>query len=139
MSDIVPVAPPKPAGWYPDPYGTPDKRWWSGSAWTQHLESDSLRPAVPAAIGNTGDKARTYAISALVMGVLANFLNLFFALTILAWVRSNQAKKLIDEGLGGENPASLTTIVTLGRVFALIGIINGVFYLVMIAGALFFV
>ncbi|HET6818912.1 MAG TPA: DUF2510 domain-containing protein [Mycobacteriales bacterium] len=25
---------PPPAGWYPNPDGTPSLRWWSGVAWT---------------------------------------------------------------------------------------------------------
>ncbi|HEY4267618.1 MAG TPA: DUF2510 domain-containing protein [Galbitalea sp.] len=27
-----------PAGWYPDPAGSNQLRWWSGSYWTVHLE-----------------------------------------------------------------------------------------------------
>lgn len=26
-----------PAGWYPDPLGLPQRRWWDSSAWTQHV------------------------------------------------------------------------------------------------------
>lgn len=31
-----------PAGWYPDPYGIPQLRWWNGSQWT-----DATHPLVP--------------------------------------------------------------------------------------------
>ncbi len=26
-----------PAGWYPDPMGLPQRRWWNSSSWTQHV------------------------------------------------------------------------------------------------------
>jgi|GEM_PF-6181813 hypothetical protein len=28
-----------PAGWYPDPTGTGDNRWWNGVEWTNNLGS----------------------------------------------------------------------------------------------------
>jgi hypothetical protein len=33
----APTAP--PAGWYDDPHGDSGKRWWDGSAWTEHRNS----------------------------------------------------------------------------------------------------
>lgn len=33
----MPAAVP-PAGWYPDPAGTPRQRWWNGVAWTEDLQ-----------------------------------------------------------------------------------------------------
>lgn len=43
-----------PAGWYPDPVGESDTRWWDGSAWTIH--TSVLRPELvqPHAAGLTG-------------------------------------------------------------------------------------
>ena len=35
-----------PAGWYSDPAGSPNRRWWDGQAWTQHTEQ--LPPPVQA-------------------------------------------------------------------------------------------
>ncbi len=34
-----------PAGWYPDPLGLPQLRWWDNTAWTEHT-SDSREPLV---------------------------------------------------------------------------------------------
>jgi hypothetical protein len=38
-----------PAGWYPDPRGLPQRRWWDGSSWTHALESPPTPAATPAA------------------------------------------------------------------------------------------
>lgn len=39
------------AGWYPDPLGTPQMRWWDGSSWTRHIstarETPTVRSAAP--------------------------------------------------------------------------------------------
>ena len=35
-----------PAGWYPDPLGLPQLRWWDNHSWTEHT-SDARRPATP--------------------------------------------------------------------------------------------
>ena len=32
-----------PAGWYPDPLGLPQLRWWDNHAWTEHI-SDARQP-----------------------------------------------------------------------------------------------
>ena len=34
-----------PAGWYPDPLGLPQLRWWDNHAWTEHT-SDARQPMV---------------------------------------------------------------------------------------------
>ena len=35
MSDQYPV----PAGWYPDPLGHPQLRWWNGEGWTEQVSA----------------------------------------------------------------------------------------------------
>jgi hypothetical protein len=37
-----------PAGWYPDPLGADKRRWWDGTAWTQHVATRSAAGAAPA-------------------------------------------------------------------------------------------
>jgi len=39
-----------PAGWYPDPRGTKQRRWWDGTSWTHALEAppEPVAPAAPA-------------------------------------------------------------------------------------------
>ncbi|MEV5613102.1 phospholipid scramblase-related protein [Streptomyces sp. NPDC052225] len=39
-----------PAGWYPDPQGTPQTlRWWDGSQWTEHTHAGQAQAQAPAA------------------------------------------------------------------------------------------
>jgi uncharacterized protein YxjI len=36
----APARPPEhPAGWYPDPFGRHESRWWDGVRWTEHVAS----------------------------------------------------------------------------------------------------
>jgi uncharacterized protein YxjI len=32
-----------PQGWYPDPYGRHEQRWWDGTRWTEHVASHGRR------------------------------------------------------------------------------------------------
>jgi Protein of unknown function (DUF2510) len=57
---------PIPAGWYPDPHGTLQQRWWNGSSWTQEIApykpTLSLIPAdpLPKATGSTPNNLPAY-------------------------------------------------------------------------------
>lgn len=41
-----------PAGWYPDPLGLPQLRWWDNHAWTEHT-SDARQPMVAESMAET--------------------------------------------------------------------------------------
>jgi uncharacterized RDD family membrane protein YckC len=38
-----------PEGWYPDPAGSPYRRWWDGSQWTAHTDEPPVRPGAATA------------------------------------------------------------------------------------------
>ena len=42
MSSTTPTV--APAGWYRDPLGLPQVRWWNGMSWTNRIED--IRPEV---------------------------------------------------------------------------------------------
>ena len=39
------AAPSPPSGWYPDPYGRHEMRYWDGARWTEHV-ADGGAPKV---------------------------------------------------------------------------------------------
>jgi len=48
MADAHPPPPPTtPAGWYPDPDQTGQKRYWDGAGWTDHRSAAAPPPAPP--------------------------------------------------------------------------------------------
>jgi len=51
-----------PAGWYPDPLGLPQLRWWDGQGWAEHI-SEARRPLIdrqprPVAFAEPDDQVR---------------------------------------------------------------------------------
>ncbi|MBK4346017.1 DUF2510 domain-containing protein [Lacisediminihabitans changchengi] len=48
MHSISPSA--APAGWYRDPIGLPQVRWWNGMSWTNRIEE--IRPEIQLASSN---------------------------------------------------------------------------------------
>ena len=42
-------AAPVPAGWYPDPYGASELRWWDGQNWTESIHPPVAAPPAPPA------------------------------------------------------------------------------------------
>ncbi len=74
-----------PPGWFPDPTGRHDHRWWDGAAWTAHVADAGIATVDPlpeassaASMANTGPAGPTtarpgadpVAIIALVVGLL---------------------------------------------------------------------
>lgn len=59
-----------PAGWYADPHGIADQRWWDGQTWTAHVHPSALtaaahgaseiRPAAADSIESTPDSIPPY-------------------------------------------------------------------------------
>lgn len=47
MSDGVMAGQLPPAGWHPDPAGTPQERWWDGTTWTDYLRDTPTAPPAP--------------------------------------------------------------------------------------------
>ena len=37
---VTPSATAAPAGWYRDPLGIPQLRWWNGIGWTNHIQEE---------------------------------------------------------------------------------------------------
>lgn len=44
-----------PAGWYPDPMGLPQRRWWDSSSWTQHVTPERQDAPLPHSTGSSTD------------------------------------------------------------------------------------
>jgi len=40
MTLITPTQPTAAAGWYRDPLGIPQLRWWNGTSWTNNVQED---------------------------------------------------------------------------------------------------
>lgn len=52
-----------PPGWYPDPHGPHQERWWDGTAWTEHRRAPGATPVPPPPGGGTG-RAKAVALVA---------------------------------------------------------------------------
>jgi Protein of unknown function (DUF2510) len=71
-------------GWYPDPGGATQERWWDGAAWSAETRPTSAltRPLPPTVLKNTP------ATAGLALGVLALVVNTFLVVSLAAFVLS---------------------------------------------------
>jgi hypothetical protein len=46
-----------PPGWYPDPFGRHDHRWWEGTHWTSHVASDGFASEEPETVAPVSQPA----------------------------------------------------------------------------------
>ena len=67
-----PAVPSTPAGWYPDPSGGAQRRWWDGAQWTDHLETpySTTAAAMPSTAPEGTDPYTTWIWPLLVIPVL---------------------------------------------------------------------
>jgi len=62
--------PPKPAGWYPDPYGRAAFRWWDGAAWTWQVTQDRQTVSWDAIPTETETESRSPGLPGLGVGLI---------------------------------------------------------------------
>ena len=94
-------------GWFPDPSGLPQSRYWNGSAWTPHIQVSG--PVV--FVEQRPAEWNALSILSLVFGVLY----LGGIGSIAAIVLAHISVKQIDASAGRER----------GRIFAAIGLVLG--------------
>jgi hypothetical protein len=69
-----PAGPSTPAGWYPDPAGGAQRRWWDGAQWTDNLETrEWASAAMPATAPEGTDPYTTWIWPLLAIPVLQLF------------------------------------------------------------------
>lgn len=109
---------PPPAGWYPDPSGTGDNRYWDGTGWTHHVG-----PVVGRA---PSGRTSGFAIASLVSGIFGGF--------VIAILSGVVARRRISQSGGRIRGRGLATAgIVLGCIWALV---IGIMFALAASGAL---
>jgi hypothetical protein len=126
-----------PSGWFPDPHGRHEYRWFNGHAWTADVADEGRRMVDPhgAAPLRRGDRPRTgngIAVAAITCGLIALifawmplFVVIGIVLGVLAVVFGIRGRRRAREGGPGEGMA-LTGIVS-GSVALALSVVGIVF------------
>jgi uncharacterized RDD family membrane protein YckC len=120
-----PATPLPPAGWYPDPSGQSQLRWWDGRMWSVHMSGAPVRSAPYGSevqigghrveLAGWGRRAGGYLIDNLILLFPILILNIVVGLSL----KSNTSNYQL---LGTGNHVSLTVVVILDIVGAAIHI-----------------
>src|SRR5947209_7754317 len=119
-----------PSGWYPDPSGAPQQRYWDGAGWTAHVPPPAgyAPPAAPSpGYGYPPAPAPGFngmAIASMILGLQGMFW-LFGLGPLLAIIFSLIAKRQIAER--GERGGPFATA---GLVLGIIGVVIAIIFIV---------
>lgn len=90
-------APHPPAGWYPDPQGSPKVRYWDGAAWTAHFADAPLPPPLPGARVVVGEVTGNSA-AGLVAGAGFVLVTDVWAFVDWGWIERRHGRELMAPG-----------------------------------------
>lgn len=142
-----------PPGWFPDPTGRHDHRWWDGAAWTSHVadagvaSTDSLptasapgidAAAAPAPLASAATSSDPVAVWALIIGLGAILLSALpgfgLVLPIVAIVLAIIARRRIrSSGRTGDGMAIGGLVTGIGAL--VIALVVSVFALVLLTSS----
>jgi hypothetical protein len=81
--------PPPPPGWYPDPDGGPNLRWFNGTAWTNQYQPPTPQVALPPSAAQAGRITIHYGFALLAIMSLLGTLGIGIPMLISAGSAAN--------------------------------------------------